>query len=82
MTAEAWREQGVMLGCISFERTYAMNTGATSNPGTVQAHIDRALAKAEAEKAMQCVDKHIDPVVYGMRYHAALTQALAALQVG
>lgn len=29
------------------------NNGATSNPGTVQIHIDRALAKAAADKAIE-----------------------------
>lgn len=85
MQSELWKLQGDILGSQLTEKDMheMTNNGATSNPGTVQIHIDRALAKAAAEKEMQCVDVHnIDPVVYGFRYHAALTQALAALQVG
>lgn len=82
MNAALWKLQGDILGSQLTEKDMHMyNPG--SNPGSVQIRIDRALAKAAAEKEMECVDVHtIDPVVYGMRYHAALTQALAALQVG
>lgn len=52
--ASNWYAQGELLGTMTTiqDWTNEMNTqGATSNPGTVQIHIDRALAKAAAEKA-------------------------------
>lgn len=53
MTNADWYSQGVMLGSqiTIHDWVNTMNTqGATSNPGTVQIHIDRALAKAAEEK--------------------------------
>lgn len=58
MTAEDWYKQGELLGSMVTFKDWndEMTQGATSNPGTVQIHIDRALAKAAVEK-----DWHNDP---------------------
>ena len=87
MTANEWRIQGDILGSMLTEKDiYEMNTTPNSNPGTVQAHIDRALAKANAPKEINrkvnCQSCTTDPILYNIRYHAALTAALGMVNVG
>ena len=88
MNPALWRLQGDIIGSQLTEKDLfeMTNTGATSNPGTVQIHIDRALAKAAAAKEINrkanCQPCHVDPIVYNIEYHAALTKALALLNVG
>jgi len=68
-----WQLQGELLGSMTTVKdwTNAMNTqGATSNPGTVQIHIDRALAKAKAEALA------IDPIVATYDHKAPINEAV------
>jgi hypothetical protein len=85
VNSEAWRIQGQLMGSTFTVKDWhdMTNNGATSNPGSVQARIDRTLAKEAANKAMECVDVHtIDPIVYGLEYNAAMTKALNLMFVG
>ena len=87
MTIADWVKQGELLGSMTSVKDWAMTTqGATSNPGTVQIHIDRALAKAkgkvEINRKAGCQPCSPDPIVYNIEYHAALTNALRGMWVG
>lgn len=88
MTYADWYSQGELLGSMTTIQDWTNEMqAATNDPGTVQIHIQRTLDKAAAEKAeinrkANCQPCTIDPIVYNFEYHAALTKALALLNVG
>lgn len=62
MTADQWHKQGELIGSTFTEKDWAMTQGATSNPGTVQAHIDRALAQAKKQDWHNNPCHNVEPV--------------------
>ena len=88
MSAKEWRIQGDIIGSTISERDwYEMNTqGATSNPGSVQARIDRTLAKEAAEqnteinRSVNCKSCNYKPELHYQHTETSILHSLSRIR--